>query len=606
MAQLRDTIVQGSARVTDTLYANTMKATTLNVDSLETSVIEAPANLLIKVNKDSSIITLANFSSTAIEPGITTAARYIGTSSARWDGIYGKNANFSDNVTISGTLTLSKTTDASGTANNSPALIVGGTSTTNPHLEFDGNEIMSKTSGTAVGDLYLNADGGRVHIGNMADTATTTANNSTGLLIKGVRGTNNPLIKAVNTFQSNSGYQWGLDHQAINAQAGANTCILTGVANSANNQGVLEFHYAGSNDAGNYVGLGLYSNNGLIKAFKDKHVEVDTLKITNTSGVAHLTFSRTANPNYIVVPDSKYLIINNGTTIGTAYAALGIQKTEIYNAFGGNIGTSTYYWGNIYAKGYIYMKGQNQYPLDFFLYNKSGNQVGEMWYDHGATDTVTTGKFAFREFSPASTAAATTSGKHETFYLPTVNTGRTDNATYTIITTKNLSSITTVGTITSGTWNGTAIDVSHGGTGAGTFTADCVIVGNGTNAMASRGLKVTGAVDSAVTISPSTTDKTFKVSSTSTLYLNSKQGASIVFQQNDAEVARFNINGNLALGVKSDGTAIGTQNTHKLYVSGASCFNGKIAFGAQASNVITEKMYMQYDTTTDILNFVFV
>lgn len=35
--------------------------------------------------------------------------------------------------------------------------------------------------------------------------------------------------------------------------------------------------------------------------------------------------------------------------------------------------------------------------------------------------------------------------------------------------------ITTLGTITTGTWNGTAVDVSHGGTGNTTFTAYSVI-----------------------------------------------------------------------------------------------------------------------------------
>ena len=69
------------------------------------------------------------------------------------------------NATIDGTLILSKTTDASGTADNSPALIVGGTST-QPHLEFDANEIMAKADGTTVSNLVLNAHGGNVYIGS--------------------------------------------------------------------------------------------------------------------------------------------------------------------------------------------------------------------------------------------------------------------------------------------------------------------------------------------------------------------------------------------------------------------------------------------------------
>lgn len=57
--------------------------------------------------------------------------------------------------TVTGTTVFSKSTDASGTANNSPALIVGGTATTN-HIEIDDNEIICKSNGTTLRNLYLN------------------------------------------------------------------------------------------------------------------------------------------------------------------------------------------------------------------------------------------------------------------------------------------------------------------------------------------------------------------------------------------------------------------------------------------------------------------
>lgn len=91
---------------------------------------------------------------------VTGATRSVGP-------IYGSN------MTLSGTLTLTKSTDLSGTANNGPALIIGGTAT-GAHLELDPNEICAKSSGTAVTDLYLNADGGIVYANSLPIPAVYT------------------------------------------------------------------------------------------------------------------------------------------------------------------------------------------------------------------------------------------------------------------------------------------------------------------------------------------------------------------------------------------------------------------------------------------------
>ena len=94
--------------------------------------------------------------------------------------------------TVSGTLILSKQQDLSGTANNKPALIVGGTDT-QPHIEIDANEIQAKNNGTTTAVLYLNYDGGNVQFGNTGNAyasggylysggvkvTTTTVNNGT-------------------------------------------------------------------------------------------------------------------------------------------------------------------------------------------------------------------------------------------------------------------------------------------------------------------------------------------------------------------------------------------------------------------------------------------
>ena len=79
---------------------------------------------------------------------------------------------FNDAVTLNDSLILAKETDASGTANNSPALIIGPID--GSHLEFDGNEIMAKASATTTSSLTLNNDGGVVNVG------------SGGLTVKGI------------------------------------------------------------------------------------------------------------------------------------------------------------------------------------------------------------------------------------------------------------------------------------------------------------------------------------------------------------------------------------------------------------------------------------
>lgn len=70
-------------------------------------------------------------------------------------------------------------------------------------------------------------------------------------------------------------------------------------------------------------------------------------------------------------------------------------------------------------------------------------------------------------------------------YVVTLNqntTGTASNITASSNTSlTSLANLATVGTITTGVWNGTIIDVPHGGTGLATLTANNVILGNGTS-----------------------------------------------------------------------------------------------------------------------------
>lgn len=122
---------------------------------------------------------------------------YVGTDGCLYSGgnkvltshqdISGKVSKTGD--TVSGTLVLSKRGDASGTADNSPALIVGGT-VSQTHIEMDENEIVAKSDATHGADLFLNYDGGgSVHIGPNA--TVIVGDNSTR--VKGNLNLNNNL-----------------------------------------------------------------------------------------------------------------------------------------------------------------------------------------------------------------------------------------------------------------------------------------------------------------------------------------------------------------------------------------------------------------------------
>lgn len=84
-------------------------------------------------------------------------------------------------TTFPGTVILPKRQDASGTANNSPALIVGGTASQS-HIEIDDNEIQAKASATTTTTLGLNADGGAVTINGHRVMLSENTNNFWGLM----------------------------------------------------------------------------------------------------------------------------------------------------------------------------------------------------------------------------------------------------------------------------------------------------------------------------------------------------------------------------------------------------------------------------------------
>jgi excisionase family DNA binding protein len=145
-------------------------------------------------------------------------------------------------------------------------------------------------------------------------------------------------------------------------------------------------------------------------------------------------------------------ISRNGTTVTTGATSIDYSTdfTVSNSVTQANIGID-------YASSGITRSGSNQTIVGNWSFNDSSFSLQDN------TDSTKKVDFAL---------SGLTTGTTRTLNVPDVNG--------TLITTGNLGSITTVGTVTSGTWQGTAVGVQYGGTGATTLASNGLLYGNGT------------------------------------------------------------------------------------------------------------------------------
>lgn len=153
-----DSAVSGKANSSHNHAASNITSGTLSSDRLPT----------VPVAKGGTGATTAAGALTNL--GITATAAELNYVDGVTSNVQTQLNNIKNNYlpltggTVTGTTVFSKVQDAVADSYNSPAVVIGG-QPTQAHLELDNNEIQAKSSETKAGNLFLNSNGGTVHVG---------------------------------------------------------------------------------------------------------------------------------------------------------------------------------------------------------------------------------------------------------------------------------------------------------------------------------------------------------------------------------------------------------------------------------------------------------
>lgn len=238
---------------------------------------------------------------------------------------------------------------------------------------------------------------------------------------------------------------WANTHYTTRLYAGASETVANAAAtnpylkvtddNTYRNQ--IQFKGGGattvSSDANGVITISSTDNNSDTKV-------TQTVTTTNANYPILLAPSeQTATKTTTSYFDSDVTLNPYTNTIAANISGNAASATKATQDGSGNIITSTYLplsGGTL--TGAITLKNSSQYPIINFLSTKATSGSGaSIIEDIGSTSNYTKNQIVFRVYSPTSSGATTTNAHYENFKLPSCNIGRTNDADYNILTTKN-------------------------------------------------------------------------------------------------------------------------------------------------------------------------
>jgi hypothetical protein len=191
---------------------------------------------------------------------------------------------------------------------------------------------------------------------------------------------------------------------------------------------------------------------------------------------------------------SGYVLTSAGASASPTWSQISLPSsvTGTLPAANGGTGQSSYAVGDIlYASGTTTLSRLADVATGNVLLS-GGVGVAPAWGQVSLTTTVTGILPAANGGTGVANSATLTlagnvthSGAFTQTFIATGNTSVTLPTSGTLVNTAvtTLSSLVSIGTITTGTWNASVIGVAYGGTGASSLTANNVLLGNGTSAL---------------------------------------------------------------------------------------------------------------------------
>lgn len=283
-------------------------------------------------------------------------------------------------------LILTSTQDASGTANNSPALIVGGEQTST-HLELDANEIMAKTNGTSVADLYINNEGGKTIVGN---GASTNNNLSSQLVVKSSESGSGGNVAIELWRGTNASWQFSNEsgdlHFRTNYTSAKQTTYSVDALKLVYNSGAATFKDT------------ITANGGVLTLYKETTTSANIPAAINFNIKDTTTGQTNQNQSYIKVfqdhASTTYgtnMVINTG---GGLFIGSGESPSGHYSAKGASYtGEDTF----ITADGVVYLQANgNTIANRLGLYINTAHEILPIKADVATNNTGSLGSTAYR------------------------------------------------------------------------------------------------------------------------------------------------------------------------------------------------------------------